>query len=536
MAKAADVITQYEDLKTKRNNWDEQGQENAKYCLPHKATVQAKKPQGAKVDPDVYDSTAIFSAQVAAAGLHGFMTNPASRWFTLKLQDKERMNSDTVKQYLKLAEEKIFSALNGSNFNDQIAEFYSDWVIMPCATLYEEQDPLELIRFYSRPFEETYIAENERGRVDLVYRPYTLTLRQAFAKWGQKLGAKALKLAEAKKWHERLSFLHATQPRPDRDVSKADKFNMPFQSLYISLDDKKILEEGGYREFPFFIGRWRKRSGEVYAYTPASIAMPDIKMLNNMSLTILKAAIKVISPPFELPHENYLMPLNMGPDGANIRTGGPAGEGIQFFKTGANIPLGLDLENQRRDAIKKYFFTDMFLMLIEQPKNMTAFEVAQRIQEKMRILGPVIGKLMTEVLNPLIQRTFSILLEIGAIPEPPEELLNSPYIIEYVSPLAQAQKLARSQNIQAFMAVISQMGEIAPQVFDKINFDKAVDELGDIHSIDPNIMQSDANVKKIREARLEAQKQEAQIAQAQLIAKAAKDGGAAVKSLGDASA
>ncbi len=505
MANIASLVKRFEGLKSARTVWESHWQELAEYCLPHKATITVAKHPGTRLPTNIYDSTAIQSVQILAAGLHSYMTNPSAKWFALTLQDKELAKSGEVKEWLKNAEDKIFSTLNSSNFNQQIHELYIDFSVFGTPCLYEEEDPEEIVRFYTRPISEVFIAENNKSRVDTVFRNFTYTARQAFQEWGNKAGQKVLDAIEAKKYEEPISFLHIVLPRAERDMSKKDSKNKPFASLYIELSHKKLLSEKGYDEFPFYTPRFLKTSGDVYAYSPASVSLADIKMLNAMSKTIIKATQKQVDPPIILPSDGYILPFKTGAGAINYKQVGMTDEKIDVLNTKGNIPIGMEMENQRRESIKRAFFVDLFLLLAQQPK-MTATEVVERVQEKMLILGPVLGRLMSELLDPIIIRTFNILLRNRQLEAPPEVLMGEEYKVEYISPLAKAQRASEAQSMSNLLLAVGEMSNMEPSVRDVVDYDKAAREFADIYNTNPTILRSDDDVQEIREARAEQQK------------------------------
>lgn len=526
-----DLCARFDRVKSERDPLDPYLQECAYYCLPHKAEITEQRSLGSRLPSDVYDSTAINAAQIMAAGFHGYLTNPSSEWFGLKMKDRPLNDDIEGKQWLGGAKDKINDTLNSSNFSEQIHEVYLDLAVFGTPCLYEEEDVQDHIRFFARDIGEIYISENERGRVDLVYRKYTLTARQAYEKWGGKAGKDVVDAYITKKDYERpFEFLHCVGPRHVRDPRKSlNSKHKAFYSYHVAYKSKKIISEGGYDEFPFFVTRFIKKSGRKYGYSPAMNALPDIKMLNRMSLTIIKAAQKVVDPPLVLPHDGFLLPLVTKPGGVNYRISGQTGDKIDTLQTNGNIPVGLEMEDQRRQAINATFFVDLFLMLRDR-KNMTATEVLQRTEEKMLILGPVLGRLMTELLNPIIQRTFAILLRKGIIPQPPKSLAGKEYVIEYVSPLAKAQKMLQSQSIQNFLVVVKGVAEISPSVIAKINLDEVIDLLADFMGVDPKILNDDETVEKIRKAQAEAEAAQMQMAMMQAGAQTAKTTGDAAKS------
>lgn len=509
-----ELILRFQSLKSNRAVWESHWQELAKYCLPSKATVTTTRTPGTKYDTDVYDSTAIQAVQIMAAGLHSYLTNPSSRWFALRLQNRELMDDYEIKDWLKDSEGRIFDTLNSSNFNQQIHETYIDLGTFNTAILYEEEDPEDIIRFYTRPVAEIFIVENERGRVDTIFRHFTFTARQAYQKWGENSGKKVLDLMEAKKYEERVSFLHIVLPRSERNVGKKDASNKPVASLYVEISAKKKLSEGGYEEFPFFATRFTKVSGEVYGRGPSMTSLADIKTLNQMSKTLLKAGHKAVDPPLQGPSDGYILPIKTSPGALNFRNSTNAEDKFEslYSLNMHNIPMGLELENQRRNSIKSAFFVDLFLLLTQEPK-MTATEVLERVNEKMLILGPTLGRLMSELLDPIVTRTFNILSRNGMLAPVPPGLEGQNYKVEYISPLAKAQKASETQSIRYLFGAVREMMDMAPDVVDNFNFDKASKEIANIQN-NSELIRSDDEIKAIREQRAQAQQVQQALEQA----------------------
>ena len=253
-------------------------------------------------------------------------------------------------------------------------------------------------------------------------------------------------------------------------LKKKDKLNKPFGSCYIDLDGQHLIAEGGFDEFPFMVPRFLKSSNEVYGRSPSMTALPDIKMLNEMSKTTIKAAQKQVDPPLLVPDDGFVLPVRTVPGGLNYYRAGTR-DRIEPLNIGANNPIGLNMEEQKRRAIREAFFIDQ--LLLGQGPQMTATEVVQRNEEKMRLLGPVLGRLTSELLRPLINRAFRILLRNEQLPPMPEYLEGVDIEIEYVSPLAKAQRTSDLSGILRALEIAIPLQQQAP-VFDYINSDKLI--------------------------------------------------------------
>jgi len=517
------IVKRFPHLKSNRALWESHWQEIFERCLPTKAAITTSRLPGTKLPTTIYDSTAIYSTQVLAAGLHSYMTNPTSRWYALEMVTRELMEVIEIKRWLSDCEDIVFSYLNGSNFNQAIHESYIGYSAIGNCCLYEDEDLKNAIKFHARPMGEIFILANARGDIDTVYRSFTFTVRQAKQEWGNDCGEKVNKLYEAGKVEERVPFLHVVLPREDRDIRKADARNMPYGSIYIEPEKKKVLSEGGYEEFPFFTPRFYKIADSEYAYGPGSLALADIKTLNSMSKTILAGGEKKVKPPIILPHDGYLLPFKTGAGAVNLKLSGNADDKVEILDTKGDIGIGLEMEDRRRSQIKWAFFVELFLMLANIPdKQRTATEIAARVNEMMLILGPVLGRLMHELLDPIIVRTFAILMRLGKLPPPPDVIEEGEeYKIKYISPLAKAQKAAKSQAIGNLIAATREMMDMREDVVDNLNLDEAVKELAEITNVTGKILRSDDEEAEIREARRQQEELNRSLAQLKLGAEGA---------------
>ena len=167
------------------------------------------------------------------------------------------------------------------------------------------------------------------------------------------------------------------------------------------------------------------------------------------------------------------------------------------------------MEDQRRKAIQSAFYVDQ-LILASSPA-MTATEVLQRTEEKMRILGPVLGRLQAELLQPLITRCYNILSKNKMFDEAPEFLRDGDIEIEYVSPLAKAQRSTDVQSLLRMVELTQPLSQIDPSVMDYVDMDGLVKHLIKVLSIPAVAVRGDEQVAQLRQQRQEAQEQQAEM-------------------------
>ncbi len=494
-----DLVNIFNHISGNRYNWETLWQESADFCLPQKAIITNSRAPGEKLNTQIYDSTAQESVPRAAAGIHNLVTNPNSRWFGLRMRNKALNENQDVKDWLRNAEDTVYDVLNNSNFNEVVLEWYIDFLVFGSPTLYEESDVEDVVRFFVRPPQEIYFLVNEAGRIDTVYRRFTITARQAHLKWGDNVGAKVLKLVEAGKLEELVTFMHVVLPREERDVRKRDARNMPFASIYIEPSNKKKLSEGGFEEFPFFIPRFYKVSDSEYAYCPASISLANNKMLNAMSKTTIKGAQKELNPVLILPSDGYMLPFKQTAGALNFKLSTDPNDKVEALPIKRNFAIGLDMEAQRRKAIKEAFFIDLFLMLANLPeRDRTAFEINARVNEQISVLGPALGRLMKS-LGGIVVRTLAEVTRRNMLPDPPEAIQGQDFKIDYLSFLAKAQRASEGDAIVSIFEIAKSMAEVDETVMHNLKLDKMIKDLGDIRNVAPDLFNSEEEVAEIRE-------------------------------------
>ena len=511
------LLSRFDRLQGQRENWETHWQEVADYMQPRKADVTKRRARGDKRMEQVFDSSPIQSVELLAASLHGMLTNPSTPWFTLRFKDEEIENDDEAKLWLEASTDAMYTAFNRSNFQQEIFELYHDLITFGTAAMFIEEDDDDIIKFSTRHINEVFIAENDKGRIDTIYRKFKISARAAIQKFGEAVSADVQTKAK-KDPYEEIEILHAVYPRADFNPNKRDKANMPFESVYMEFKNGNELSVGGFREFPFVVPRYLKASNEIYGRSPAMTALPDVKMLNEMSKTTIKAAQKQVDPPLLVPDDGFLLPVRTVPGGLNFYRSGTR-DRIEPLNIGANNPLGLNMEQQRRESIRAVFYVNQLMM--QQGPQMTATEVIQRNEEKMRLLGPVLGRLQSELLKPLIDRVFAVLLRNNMLPQAPEFLSGRDVEIEYVSPLAKAQKSTELQSIMRAVEILGSLANVAP-VFDYVNFDNLVKHLADIVGVPQKILKSQSQVNAERQ---QAQAQQQEMQQMQQLQQVAKAGG-----------
>jgi len=420
---------------------------------------------------DVFDSTAVLACNILASSVHGALTNPSNRWFGLRFRQDSLNIVDSAKEWLQACSEVIWHALQESDFNLQINEAYLDLVSFGTACLIEEaESELEWkgLDFSTLPIRGVYFEPDHKGNILMFYRRHEWTALQIVSKFGEDevpdhIKEKAKTPAQA---DNKLTVIMAIYPRKGKEKADTTKLlkpkDRPFESKFILHSTTEMLgKEGGFYEMPAFLPRWQKASGSMWGYSPATIALSDVMTLNTMVEQRLAAAAKVIDPPSLVTERGLMSDLDLSPGGHTVVRDKNA---ITPYESGARFEVADQLIMDYRANINKTFLVDR-LELKESPA-MTATEVNARFDLMQRLLGPVFGRLQTDLLDPLIERTFRILLRGGQLPEMPQEVLDSKgdLNVDYIGPMARAQKSDTVAQMAQWMSMMTEFGKAYPEL------------------------------------------------------------------------
>ena len=545
---AADVIGEWGQLQGDRTIWLSRWQDNANYIHPNRSDYLSPKTPGQSRMQYAYDGTAIWANVQLAAGLHGMLTSPTLRWFGLRCED-DRLNQDPdTLAWLDDASDRMYAIFNGSkhNFASQTDELYLDLGSIGTAVMGTLESASSGILFSTHHLRDCCLAENEEDRVDTLYRQFEWTAKKAWQRWGKDAGPTVEKLMADGKPFERLRFLHATRPRAMRDPQRADAKNMPFQSVYVCVDSQtQIQDEGGFREFPYHCPRFSKVTGEIYGRGPGWTNLPDIKMLNEMLRTVLKSAQKIVDPPLMLPDDGFMVPIKTSPGALNFYRAGMRDK-LEPLRTGGDIQIGNEMLGELRQRILRGFYVDWLIMPSDPQdpasagKGVTATYVLQNRDEKMRLLSPMLARMQSEFLGPLIDRTFAIMWrqsfarrfgEGAMFAPPPPSLSGAKLRVEYVSPIALAQAGSELDSMTRLIQAAGMLGQIDPTVPQSIDGDTTLRLIARRLNTPARMLRSPAEVAQ-RIADQQKQAQDAQDAQQGMAqAKSMRDGAAAVRHL-----
>lgn len=533
MNKIEDMCHRYNALKGSRGNWETHWEEIAERVLPRQRGFVGQRTDGEKKSEKIFDSRPQIALDRSAAVMDSMLTPRQSKWHNLRTTDESLNRQFAVQQWFYQVNNILHAARNSpkANFAGQNFERWISLMAFGTGSLYIDFFPGSGLRYRCINLRDTFFLENHQGVIDSVYRCFKFTARQAAQKWGvDKLPEKLVKALEnPNRQNEQFEFLHAVVPRTDYNPDRVDTRGKPWASYYICMDGQALMSEGGFNSFPYSIARYVTAPEEVYGRSPAMTALSDIKMLNEMSKTDIRAVHKLVDPPILLHDDGVLgggaTTVNMRPGGLN--PGGVDRNGralIQPFSTGARVDINEQKMEQRRAAIDDAFLVSLFQILVETPR-MTATEALIRAQEKGMLLAPTMGRQQSECLGPQIEREIDLLMFHRILPPMPPELVEAggEYEIVYDSPMSRMQRAEELVGVQRTMELLAPFAQIDPSVLDVFDRDALARLTAEVSGVPTPVLRSQEAVDAIRQQRAQQEQDAAMVAAAQPIAGAMKD-------------
>lgn len=466
------------------------------------------------INQSILDSTPVKATKVLGSGMQSGMTSPSKRWFRLGHPDPNIERLPDVKAWLEEAQNIIFTTMARSNFYNNTHRCYLEDVVFGTMVMLILEDEDKGIRTLSLPVGSYVLASNFKGEIDTLYRQFFMTAEQMVDQFGMNNLSISIKnayhsKATKNKW---FSVIHAILPNKNADKTKEDTASMAYSSVYFEeKGDRQVdgitLSRSGFREKPFAAARWDVTGDSVYGDSPGMDVLSFARGLQAMTATVHKAEQRNADPAMNVPPG--MKNASLAPGVRNYQTN--ANDKItKAADINPNTAGTLSLIKDTRQQIIEGLFNDIFRALALSPSNeMTATEVLERVSEGLRLLGPVLERLQFEAHDPMIDRIFAILLRQGKFPPIPETLLQegADLKIEYISPLAQAQKAVGTESMTNLIGVSRVMAEMEPSVLDNLDWDQMWTLYAELIGVSPTVINGEDEVKEIRTLRAQQQQE-----------------------------
>ena len=534
---AAMVVRRYDDLKGQRGTFESHWQEIAERVLPrYSDTMQSPDGgfnRGGKRTEQMLDSTAAIANERFAASMEGMLTPRGQKWHRVLPSDPVLAEDHEVKLWFEDVTNKLFKYRYAPNANyaSQQHEVYMGLGAFGTGALYTDAHDKGGFRYRAIDLREILFDHNHQGMLDTAFRKFSLTARQINQK--VELGQwsympDVVRVALKEKPNKMFEIIHCVKPREEVDKDRMDYKGKDFASYYVCVESKKMLSEGGYSTFPYHVSRYVTGPGEIYGRSPAMMALPAIKVLNEQKKTLLTQGHRAIAPVLLSHDDGILDAFSMKPGALN--PGGVTADGrplVHALPVG-NLAAGQELMDMERKSINDIFLVTLFQILVDSPQ-MTATEVLERAREKGALLSPTMGRQQSEMLGPMIEREIDLGMQQGLFLPMPEALIEAEgeFELEYDSPLTRSQRAEEGagylRTLEAAIAYANTSQDLG--VLDNFNTDAIYRDLAEINAMPTSWMNSPEVMEQLR-----AQRQQA--AQEQQMVDAAPAAAGVMKALG----
>lgn len=531
--KPSDYEKQYSDALRERQKYESHWKEIAEQFAPNRLRLQdSDRDSGKKKHTAIINSSTVRALNVLASGMTAGITSPARLWYKVNSPIRELNEVPGVREWLADVEDIIFQELGKSNCYNALTTAYMDLGAFGNAAVYEYEDvQTDSVRFRVFPVGQWAATFDANQRPTAFYQEFSMTVEQMveeFKKENCSIDVQNQFDSDRKhEWHKVVVCV--------RRATNEDEYRFPFISHWYErrlakAGGERFLRESGFEEFPVFLPRWDVAGEDAYGTSPGMEALGDARALQLFEKRKAQLVELMVAPPMQGPSNMMNQRFSFLPGELTLVDQMGQGGGIRPLHevNPAAVSVVRESIQDKERQVQQAFYADLFLSLsLSTDRAKTAREVIELHEEKMLQLGPVLERLETELLGPLIERTFGILWRMGKIPPPPEELQELTLKIEYISILAQAQRMMGVTALERIVSFTGAMAQYSPSVLDKINFDQVVDEYSRMVGVSPEVVNSDELVAQQRMARAQQAQQQAELQQAQAAASAVKDLGAA---------
>lgn len=466
--------------------------------------------EGDKRNGNIIDSTARLALRTMRSGMMSGLTSRLRPWFRFSSWDKDLAKWGPVRHWLAIAERLAYEVLERASAYDALSVNYECLGLFGTGAfgMFEDFDRVILYRPFS--LGKYWFTTGKDGLPNGFYMVENPTIDQMASRFGLENMSKSARDAhDQHKVLERRKVLWVVEPNDDRMPGKYDSLNRAFRSVRFEMDedDEKFLEESGFHELPVIISRWDTEAEDNWGRSPGMDALPDVLAVQRMYKDMLKQLQYRVNPPMGAPEELASKPSSLLPGYTNYYS---AGAGMGKFEPLYQVTGTIDDIRQEIAVhdfrVRQAFYADLWNMLGDLDQQgrtvqRTAREVAERHQEKLLMLAPVLDRLITEMIRPMLLRQHMRCRRAGLLPPPPRELEQAGLKVDVVSVLAEAHQLVRAGTVERYVDYSTALAQLQPEALDLLDIDQAMRTYGDLIHIPPELLRQDVEVNDIREAR-----------------------------------
>ncbi len=457
-----------------RNLW----QDTADWEFPMFAKIQTERIPGEPLGVTLHDITARTSGRDMASDLSSLTIPTGQEFFALNTGGELQDDAEVV-DYLGQLTEDVHEEMFASNFIEEYNQALESLIFFGNASVLPNWTVKTGLRYRSYPIGSYQMRADSDGIIDTMILTVKRTARQLQQQFPNTIGPFVKKaLEDATRNNETnqiFQIIQIVQPRAEFNSRLVDNLNMPVESVYIGELDRNILQEGGFESFPFAMPRWFRSPGETEGRGIGTEILPQVRKLNQMEADKTQAGNRWVEPPLEV-LESFDGNVNLSPRAQNFVMEANSIKAIDLGAKGS-YPIAREELAEQRTLIQEAYFKSAFSPLGGLTGDRrTTEEIRGRLTEALKKLSNPLGRLFSELLDPLIQRSVFLLITNRIVRQPPPQLTTVK--IEYTGRLALA---LRDQHVIAadtWLGFLERMEVMAPGVSDNAEFDQMARDVG----------------------------------------------------------
>lgn len=505
-----------EQMRSKKSAWQSLFDEAVRY-----GRTQAAEGDGRGIDSDTgeerrepINTYVATRAERLATGIFSNAINSGRQFFRFAAKNHKKYTPQRAKDWLSLAEEEVVNALKGSNFLKSAALAVDDLVILgtaPCGIFWEDGGPV--FRNFSVQ-KGVALGTNNLGDVDTICIYMNFTAKQAIQEFGEDKVSENVRNAREDQ-NRIFEYVQLVYPKAafgeTVDKSRGDHRSMPYGSVYVEVETKRIMRKQGFSGFPFAVSRWKKEQGETYGRSPVMRCVADAKSLNRVEHDIADIATFSANPPMAVPAACKDFKMISGY--ANKLPVNDLRGAIWAYQPQTNIPMLENYIERRKQNVDDTCLAKVFSPLGDEMKsNVTMYETSARMHLHAQDINPYIVNFQNDFLEVVVRRVLVLLIENGVLEEPPPEIYDVQIQVKYISPLDSMLNQGETAKIQQAFLQLSQVFQAIGSVPDAY-LDEYVDTVRmglfflRANGVPENMLRSEDEVKEAIVARREEAKQ-----------------------------
>ena len=533
--------SEFEKLKALRASWEGSWKEIGDMMAPNRSDFKGKRSRGQNRSSRIFNSKPLQALTRFTAGFQNLLVPAQTPWFYLKTKDERLMKDREVRQWMDDATVVLRDAFINPkmNFQPSFHEYAQDLGAFGTAVMLVLDKPALGAYYMSLPLNQCYLGKISDDQIDTLFREYQHTGKELVENYGMDLLPDPIKESFNSNPYEDFDCLHVLKPA--RFLNLPENIQGDYGSVYILPKYNWLLGIKSFKEKPFVASRWERVATEIYGRGPGDQALDDVRMLNEMEKSYLRAVQKIVDPPLMIPDDGFITPVRTTPGGLNYYRAGLGSDfRIQPMPTPQRIEYGDKKIAQVVQSIESAFYLDMLQLpgptavdgdVIRQ----TATEVQARQRDRLPILGPIIARQEVELLGPLIERTAAVLMRAGFISPPPPILVEAQYGVEYQNPVAISMRAIELQAVQQLMNFVAPFAQIDPNILRRFDLGGLVEAGADILRTPVKILKSEEQFQEEMQREQQQQQQMAMLQQQQQQAQVAATGTEAMENVARAS-